>query len=359
MALPAKQQLIWWTLFLAILFLALVVLGDILLPFLIGSAIAYLLDPVADRLQRIGCSRMVATAVIAISALLMIAAALVFLIPLLVQQFVELTLFLPELVGALRNFAEPYLEKLSLDLLDEDFDVATALARFGDLAETIATSLASQALSIGVGTLNILLFILVVPVVFVYMLADWDHATTKVHNLLPVDHADELIGLFKEVDRTLAGFVRGQLTVCGILGGYYAILLEIAGLPFGLVVGVVAGALSFIPFVGSIGGGALAMGLAVFQFWQDPLWIGVVAAIFLSGQLLEQNFLTPRLVGKSIGLHPVWLLFALSAFGSLFGFVGLLVAVPASAIIGVFLRYGVGRYTSSRLYLGSRWNDAE
>ncbi len=356
MSLEPRQQVMWWGGALFVLVASLVLLEKVLLPYLLGFAIAYLLDPLADRLERIGCSRFWATALISGSALLVVLAGLVFLIPILAQQFTELALFLPELFASLREFARPFLEKHAPNLLDGDADVLASLSTMGDLAQRLAGNVVKQAFSIGVGALNALLFLLVVPVVVVYMLADWDKTIAQIKQWLPRDHADEIIQLCSEVDKALAGFVRGQLTVCGILAVYYAILLEIAGLEFGLVVGVVAGALSFIPFVGSIGGGALAIGLAVFQFWQEPLWIGVVAAIFLSGQVIEQNFLTPRLVGKSVGLHPVWLLFALSAFGTLFGFAGLLVAVPAAAAIGVFFRFGVRRYMSSRLHLGRDWN---
>ncbi|MFT5062149.1 MAG: putative PurR-regulated permease PerM, partial [Polaromonas sp.] len=153
-------------------------------------------------------------------------------------------------------------------------------------------------------------------------------------------------------DRVLASFVRGQLTVCLILGGFYSIALMLVGLNFGLVIGAIAGLLTFIPYVGSLVGGGLALGIALFQFWGDWPWILLIAAIFFGGQMVEGNILTPKLVGSSVGLHPVWLLFALSAFGAMFGFVGLLVAVPVAASIGVLTRYGVGRYTDSLLYKG-------
>ena len=359
MSLTIRQQAAWWGAGVAILVLALVMLEKVLLPYLVGLAIAYLLDPVADRLEKLGCSRFWATAIISTGSLLLVLAGLVILIPLLLQQFTEFVLFVPELFSSFREFSTPFLQRYAPNLLSAEFDILASIGRIGDLTRTLASNIASQVLSIGVGAINALLFLLVVPVVVVYMLADWDLATAKIKSWLPRDHAEELIELFSEVDSALAGFVRGQLTVCGILAVYYAVLLEVCGLTFGLVVGVVAGALSFIPFVGSIAGGILAIGLAVFQFWQDPLWIGLVALVFFSGQLIEQNFLTPRLVGRSVGLHPVWLLFALSSFGSLFGFAGLLVAVPAAAAIGVFFRYGIRRYLSSRLHLGRDWDGGD
>jgi predicted PurR-regulated permease PerM len=155
-----------------------------------------------------------------------------------------------------------------------------------------------------------------------------------------------------EIDAALASFIRGQGTVCLILGVYYAAALMLVGLQFGLVVGAIAGLLTFIPYVGAIVGGGLAIGLALFQFWGDWVWIIAVAAIFQAGQLVEGNILTPKLVGGSVGLHPVWLIFALSAFGALFGFVGLLVAVPVAAALNVLTRFVIEQYKDSLLYKG-------
>lgn len=155
-----------------------------------------------------------------------------------------------------------------------------------------------------------------------------------------------------QIDRTLASFIRGQGTVCVILGTYYAVSLMLVGLNFGLVVGFIAGLITFIPYVGALVGGVLAIGLALFQFWGEWGWIAAVAGIFALGQFLEGNILTPNLVGSSVGLHPVWLIFALSVFGSLFGFVGMLVAVPVAAMLGVIARFAIAEYKKGRLYKG-------
>jgi len=185
-----------------------------------------------------------------------------------------------------------------------------------------------------------------------YMLMDWDTMIARIDAMLPRDHAPVVRRLASEVDTALAAFVRGQLTVCLLLGTFYSVALAVAGLQFGLVVGAIAGAITFIPYVGSLVGGALAIGLALFQFWGDWLSIGLIAAIFVFGQFIEGNILTPKLVGSSVGLHPVWLLLALSAFGSLFGFVGLLVAVPVAAALGVVIRFAIQQYQDSVLYRG-------
>jgi predicted PurR-regulated permease PerM len=202
-------------------------------------------------------------------------------------------------------------------------------------------------------------FVVVVPVVTFYMLMDWDHMVERIDQMLPRDHAPTIRRLAREIDSALAAFVRGQLSVCALLGTFYALALMLAGLQFGLVVGAIAGAITFIPYVGSLVGGSLAIGLALFQFWGDWLSIGMIAGIFAFGQFVEGNILTPKLVGNSVGLHPVWLIFALSAFGSLFGFAGMLVAVPVAAAIGVFTRFGIEQYQASLLYKGVVGSAAE
>lgn len=348
MALPVRQQLVSWGITAVVLLLLLWLLGDVLLPFLVGGAIAYFLDPVADRLQRAGLSRVGATTVISLVALLLAVLLVLAVIPTLVQQLTGLINAAPAIAAKLQAF----LVERFPELTDSTSTVRQTLAQIaagiqakgGQLAETVLTSAMSLV--------SALVFIVVVPVVAFYMLLDWDHMVARIDSLLPRDHAPVIRRLGVEINEVLAGFVRGQLSVCLILGLYYSVALMLAGLQFGLVVGAIAGAITFIPYVGAIVGGILAIGLALFQFWGDWLSIGIIAAIFAAGQFMEGNILTPKLVGGSVGLHPIWLLFALSAFGSLFGFVGMLVAVPVAAAIGVFVRFGIARYQSSLLYRG-------
>jgi predicted PurR-regulated permease PerM len=190
-----------------------------------------------------------------------------------------------------------------------------------------------------------------------YLLLDWDRMVAQIDTLLPRDHAPVVRELAGRIDTTLAGFVRGMGTVCLVLGTYYAVALMLVGLQFGLVVGFIAGLITFIPYVGALVGGALAIGLGLFQFWGDWVSLGLVGVIFVIGQMIEGNVLTPKLVGSSVGLHPVWLLIALSVFGSLFGFVGMLVAVPVAAVIGVMVRYIIDEYKKGRLYKGLSGQD--
>lgn len=208
------------------------------------------------------------------------------------------------------------------------------------------------ALGSAMSLFNVLMLVVLVPVITFYLLMDWDHMVARIDALLPRDHAPVIRQLASDIDKTLASFIRGQGTVCLILGIFYAVALMLVGLNFGLVAGAIAGALTFIPYVGALVGGALSIGLALFQFWGEWYWIAAVAGIFAIGQFFEGNILTPNLVGSSIGLHPVWLIFALTAFGTLFGFVGMLVAVPVAAAIGVLARFAIDRYQGSRLYRG-------
>jgi predicted PurR-regulated permease PerM len=171
---------------------------------------------------------------------------------------------------------------------------------------------------------------------------------------LPVPQRETVRAIARDIDKAIAGFVRGQATVCLILGTFYAVGLTMIGLNFGALIGMTAGFLSFIPYVGSLTGLILSVGVAIVQFWPDWHWILATLAIFVLGQFVEGNILSPKLVGASVGLHPVWLMFALLAFGSLFGFVGLLLAVPLAAAVGVIARHALRQYMASPLYHGGQ-----
>jgi predicted PurR-regulated permease PerM len=362
MALPVGQQAKYWGIATAVFLLALWFLGDVILPFVLGGAIAYCLDPIADRLERAGCSRMAAVAIITLVAMFIFILLILLVIPTLVQQTAALINTAPELFDRLRN---GLLDRFP-QLMDQQSPVYQQLIAIGEMIQSKGGELVNGVLSSALGLINILVLLVVVPVVAVYMLLDWDNMTAKIDEMLPRDHLETVRGLAREIDATLASFIRGQGTVCLVLGTYYAVALMFAGLNFGLIVGAIAGLITFIPYVGALVGGVLAIGLALFQFWGSVevvdgetvnyatnwLRIGIVGGIFVLGQFLEGNVLTPKLVGSSVGLHPVWLLFALSVFGSLFGFVGMLVAVPIAAMIGVVTRWGLRRYKGSLLYRG-------
>ncbi len=348
MIMPVRQQLKYWGIAAAIFFLVLWGLGSVILPFLVGGAIAYFMDPIADRLERMGLSRVAATSIISVIALLTFVVLSLIIVPLLVRQLGGLVNAAPTIFNQLQGFLTTHFPSL----LDDQSVVRETLAGVGKTIQAKGGALATSLLSSALSVINAVVFIVVVPVVAFYLLLDWDNMVARVDALLPLDHRETIRKLAREIDMVLAGFVRGQVSVCLILGTFYSVALMFAGLDFGLVVGAIAGLVTFIPYVGALIGGALAIGLALFQFWGDWIQIGIVAGIFAVGQFLEGNIITPKLVGKSIGLHPVWLLFALSAFGTLFGFVGMLVAVPIAAAIGVLARFAISQYLASGLFKG-------
>lgn len=355
MALSAKDQVRYWGVVAAVFVLVLWFLGDVLLPFVIGGAIAYFIDPVADRLERWGLSRMAATAVITVVSVLIFVILILMVVPALIAQLIDLIDVLPQLFRDLRTFVDQKFPSL-LDRESNTHQILVTLgetlkSKTGELLQTLVGSVGSA--------INIVVLLVIVPVVAVYLLLDWDNMIERIDFLVPRDHAPVIRQLATDVDAVLASFVRGMGTVCLILGTYYAVALMIVGLQFGLIVGFIAGLVTFIPYLGALIGGALAIGLALFQFWGDWTSIGIVGAIFAFGQVIEGNYLTPKLVGSSVGLHPVWLLLALSVFGALFGFVGMLIAVPVAASLGVLARFGTGQYLSSRLYQGIAGQDAE
>ncbi|OIQ76903.1 pheromone autoinducer 2 transporter [mine drainage metagenome] len=349
MGLPVREQAIYWSVAAAVFLIMMWFLGSVILPFLIGGAIAYFLDPVADHIERLGLSRAAATAVISIAALLAFILLAVLVIPTLTQQLIALINALPGMFYKLQAI----LTERFPQLLDQNSVLHQTLVSVGDTIKAQGADMVNRVIASALTVINAALFIIVVPVVAFYLLLDWDRMMAHLDSWLPLDYRDTLRTIGAEINSVLAGFVRGQFTVCGILGTYYAVSLMFVGLQFGLIVGVIAGLITFIPYLGAMSGGALAIGLALFQFWGHPDMILAVVAIFAFGQFFEGNILSPKLVGHSVGLHPVWLLFALSAFGTLFGFVGLLAAVPISATIGVLARFGVKKYLESQLYKGT------
>lgn len=348
-----QRQMIFWAVALAVVILALWFLGNIMLPFIAGLVLAYFLDPVADALERLGLPRLAATLLILISSIVVIVILILLLVPVLGDQIARFSSNLPGYMLALVKLFDELAPQWLKDMLASS---GTNLpASLSDLAGKAAGWLAAILTSILSGSLalvNVLSLLIVTPIVAFYMLNDWDRMVEKVDGWLPRDHLATVRNLARQIDEAMAGFIRGQGTVCLLLGVFYAMALSFAGLNFGLLIGLGAGLLSFIPYVGSIIGGVLAIGMALIQFWPDWVSIFIIIAIFAVGQFIEGNFLSPNLVGNRIGLHPVWLMFALFAFGYLFGFVGLLLAVPLAAAVGVLTRFALQQYLRSPLYLG-------
>ncbi len=358
MALPVRTQLTYWGIATVVFVAVLWFLGNVLLPFVIGAAIAYFLDPLADRLEARGVSRSTATGIITVCCLLIFLPVALLFFATVLQQAANLANFQldpdrlnqinTDLSGALPSFLA---DRINLGAIAEslsNFVTQNGRELFQTFGKTVLDAIVASASSV----INIVVLFVIVPVVAVYMLLDWDNMIARIDQLLPRDHAPTIRMLAKQVDDTLSAFVRGMGTVCIVLGGYYAIALMLVGLEYGLVVGLIAGLITFIPYIGALFGGALAIGLGLFQFWGDWASLGLVAGIFVIGQVLEGNVLTPKLVGNSVGLHPVWLLLALSVFGGIFGFIGMLIAVPLAAVLGVLARFFADQYRFSLLYQG-------
>jgi len=347
-----QRQMTFWLIALAILVLLLWLLADILLPFVAGLAIAYFLAPLVDRMERMGINRMVASLGIITLVVLLIVLVLLLVLPLLGGQLGALIQNIPTYVTKLRTLISdpgiPWLNKLLGTGIGSDQGISDLVRQGAGWITTFLTGLWSGGRAI----VSLFSLIVVTPVVAFYLIYDWHRMLDTVDSWIPIRQRDTVHELVHETDRAIAGFVRGQAAVCVILGTFYAVTLTLTGLNFGLLIGLISGLITFIPYVGSMTGLVLSVGVAVAQFWPDYTWIVVVIAVFFAGQFLEGNILSPKLVGESAGLHPVWVIFALLAFGFLFGFVGLLVAVPVAATIGVLARFALRRYLASPYYTG-------
>ncbi len=348
-----KRHILFWMGILLGFILFLWFFSSILLPFVAGMALAYFLDPVADWLERRGLSRTMATVVILVCFVTIFALALMLVIPIIISQFTQFAAALPGYITELQqiisspqtSFLPPWIST-QIETVKENFSqVLSQGAGF-------VGSLLGQIWNSGKAIVDVMSLLVVTPVVAFYILLDWDRMVRKVDSWIPRDQVQVVRQIAREMDQSVAGFIRGQGSLCLILGIYYAVGLSLVGLNFGLLIGFVAGMISFIPYIGSLLGLVMAIGVALVQFWPDFPWILAVAAVFFSGQFIEGNILQPKLVGQSVGLHPVWLRFALFAFGALFGFVGLLIAVPAAAVVGVLVRFALSRYLDSDIYYG-------
>lgn len=326
------------------------VLRSVLLPFVAGIIIGYLLDPLTSKFEKWGFNRTLATIVVMTLVVLIVFPLLILLIGVIDEQLGRFISSIPAYLSSLLKKFEPVFIELQQRFPDLDAEkvrqyirsnMANSLKVFGSIVKSVLTS--------GFAFFNVISLLLITPVVAFYMLRDWDTFVKKVRGLLPRHAKASIEKQAREIDQILAGFIRGQLSVCLLLGTFYAVGLYLVGLDLGVLVGFIAGIISFIPYVGSITGFVISMGIAFAQF-DSMTQILPVVAVFAVGQFLEGNFLTPKLVGDSVGLHPVWVMFALLAGGVLLGFLGLMIAVPVAAMIGVLLRHQIENYKQSSLY---------
>lgn len=352
--LTLKRQVIFWLVTLVI-FIALVwLLSDVLLPFVAGIALAYLLDPLVRRIQRLGVNRTLAAVALVLIVLLGMVIAGILLVPILGDQIAA---FIDKLPG--------YVEKVQALVTDSNREWLTKIVgeRLPEASKSVGPIAAQAAAWIAVflkslwsggkALVSLVSLLVITPIVTFYLLIDWDRMVDTVDNWIPRPHRETVRGLLRDIDAAIAGFVRGQALCCVILGVFYCLGLILVGLNFGLLIGLLAAFLSFVPYVGTIVGVLIGGGVALAQFW--PAWtpILLVLGVFVFGQMIEGNVLQPYLVGKTVGLPPVWLMFSLLAFSYLFGFVGLLIAVPVAAAIGVLTRFLIRQYLASSYYTGS------
>jgi len=347
-----ERQARFWLVALAVLVLMLWLLSDILLPFVAGAAIAYLLTPVTDRLERLGVNRLAAALTIISLVVMAIVVVILLVAPVLGGQLSSFIDNIPGYVARLQSLlsdpSRPWLQKI----LGASFSADKSIGDLVTQGVGWLTAFLKSLWSGGRALVSLFSLVVVTPVVAFYLIFDWHRMIRTADSWIPVNQRATVRQLAREIDAAIAGFVRGQTAICLILGSFYAVALTLTGLNFGLLIGLISGVITFIPYVGSMTGLILALGVAVAQFWPDYSSILMVLGVFLVGQFLEGNLLAPKLVGESVGLHPVWLIFALLAFGYLFGFVGLLVAVPMAATIGVLARFALHRYRQSALYTG-------
>nr|WP_078718898.1 MULTISPECIES: AI-2E family transporter [unclassified Bartonella] len=351
-----KKQIFFWLGTLIFFVTFMFIFGSILFPFIAGIVLAYFLNPIVQIFEKIGINRFWGTVLITLLIIIIFVVALIILIPIIsgqIQQFVSNGL--PIYVNRIQTFFVEH----NFDWVRRYFDsdpneLHTNIKALLGQSSDFITSLLNSLLKSGKSIVNIISLFVVTPVVTFYILLDWPRMVEAVDSWIPRSHLTTVRSLFHEMDRAVAGFVRGQGTACLILAGYYAVGLTITGLNFALLIGMFVGLISFIPYIGTIISFVISIGVAWVQFYPDDWgWIVIVMTVFFIGQFIEGYILQPKLVGSSVGLHPVWLMFALFAFGSLFGFTGMLVAVPAAAIIGVLVRFVLHIYLNSEMYAQS------
>jgi predicted PurR-regulated permease PerM len=341
----AREHVVFWLSLLAAAALLLWLLADVLLPFVLGMAIGYLFDPVVAALERRGVPRAATAATLILGSYAIGIAAFVLVVPLVAEQAAALWAQLPSLIAA---------AAAQLRALLARFGAAAPEASSGAI-ERLAGPLAGFATGLvgrGLALLNVAMLLAITPLVAFYLLRDWPKVLAQVDGWLPREHEATIRAQAAEVDRVLAGFVRGTSILCVAQAVFYAVALSLVGLDYGLVVGLLAGLLSFVPYLGAAFGLATSVGLAIWQFWPSWSRVLLVLGVFVTGQILQDYVLAPRLLSSRVGLHPLWVIFAVLAGGALFGFLGVLLAVPTVAAIGVLARFAVERYTESPLYRG-------
>ncbi|MFA4994378.1 MAG: AI-2E family transporter [Bdellovibrionales bacterium] len=351
MSTPQTSPLRFWLLALAAFAALLWIFNPVLFPFLAGLAIAYFLEPVVSGLEKRGIRRWAGSLIVLSLFLFVVASVFILIWPMISTQVSALISALPEYVKQIREQYLPWVQNWLSRFSPEDMEkIRNAATQSTGEAVGLVGRTVQGILSGGSALIDTVALSILTPVTAFYVLRDWRSMTKAIDQLIPRAHYDVIREQMSEINTTLSGFLRGQAIVCLVLGVFYSLGLALNGLQYGATVGIVAGILTIIPYVGTIFGWVTSVVLASVQFEGDWLRIGLVFSVFAVGQFLEGYVLTPRLVGKRVGLHPVWIFFALIAGIKLMGFTGALIAVPLAAVIGVLVRFGARVYKSSSMY---------
>lgn len=349
-SLTARNHLLFWGGAFAVFLTFVWIFSAVLLPFVLGLAIAYLLDPMVEHLGNHKIPRGAAALIILGLFFLFVFSALALIMPPLYRESAQLATDIPGYTDKIISMLSPYIDWLqghfgNGDLVSYQETLQNNIGKALTIGINMLTGLASGGQAFA-GFISVMI---ITPVTAFFMMKDWNVMTGWADNLIPRRSYKTVKSLLEDINKKLSGFVRGQLSIAFALAIIYAIALTIAGLKFGFLIGLMAGILSIIPLVGSTIGLFASVIIAWFQAgeWE---YVAIIAAIFMTGQFIEGNFLTPKLLGKSVGLHPLWILFSLLAGGSMFGITGMLLAVPVAATIGVLLGFIIKEYKDSPYY---------
>lgn len=349
-----RANITFWAVSISIFLLFVFLFSSILMPFVLGFVIAYMLNPTLVKLnndwrvpRRISIISLLTVFFVFVTLLVALIA------PILYNEFVVLAKSLPGHIDTIYGWVEPHTVKLQQYLGNEEMQQLKdgVKSQAGSIVK-IGKNLLSGVAGGGQAVVSFATTLVLTPIVAFFVMQEWAHITKWMENMMPHHQRSTIKDILKQIDTKLSGFVRGQLMVSGILALFYAVALAVAGLNYGFLIGLISGVLSIIPMVGSVIGLFVSVLVAVIQVWAEGDWmfVGIIAGIFIFGQIVEGNFLTPKLVGDSVGLHPLWVMFALMAGGAVLGILGMLLAVPVAAVIGVLVTFGIMQYKKSEYY---------
>ncbi|MEM7763714.1 MAG: AI-2E family transporter [Pseudomonadota bacterium] len=342
-----SEQRMVWIAGLALGGFLLYALAPVLTPFVAAGLLAYLGDPLADRLQRLRMPRPVAVLAVFVLTILVVFLLVLLLLPLVRSQVSALLDVLPRYLQLLEDKVWPHIAAfISDDVGEAEFGLSSMIEQFGSTAGAWGTSFLAQVGRSGSALIGAVVNLFLIPILTFYLLRDWDLLVARIGALIPADKRPIVSDLARQTDETLGAFLRGQLLVMIGLAAIYTIGLSLIGLQFALAIGVVAGIVSFVPYLGLVFGIGLA-GLTALNSPDSGIMLLLVVVVFSVAQFIEGSVLTPKLVGDRIGLHPVLVIFAVMAFGQLFGFFGVLLALPAAAVIAVVVRFTYQRFLST------------